>query len=99
MLKDRIKQKRNEKKFTQEHLADLIGSKKSYVWELENKEKSNPSFKILNALAFALSTTVEYLTEGEADDKDQVFFRDYKKLNDETKSQLKDIMTVLKKGS
>ena len=50
-------------------------------------------------MAVALGVTVEHLlgrmTEGSTED--QVFFRDYKKLQPETKKQIRNILDALKK--
>ena len=48
-------------------------------------------------LSVALGVTVEELMDTKpADEKDQVFFREYKQLKPETKNQLKKIMEAIK---
>ena len=37
ILGDKIRDLRKEKKLTLDKLAELTGSSKSYIWELENK--------------------------------------------------------------
>ena len=57
----RIKARRTELKLTLEEVAKLIGSGKSYVWELENKNIARPSAEKLLKLAEALQTSMSYL--------------------------------------
>ena len=85
MFKDRLQHLRAAKGFTLEQLAKGVGSTKSYIWELENKDSIRPSADLVNRLAKELESTVEYLMGSEANDNDQVFFREYKDLKPETK--------------
>lgn len=57
----RIKKRRTGLKLTLEEVAELIGSSKSYVWELENKNIERPSAEKLLSLAEALQTSMSYL--------------------------------------
>ena len=94
---ERLQELRNREGLTLEGLANEIGSTKSYVWELENKPNIRPSAELVYKLSKSLKTTVGVLM-GEVEDiseADQVFFRDYKELNPETKKQLGQIMDVL----
>lgn len=96
MFKERLKELRKQRKMTQEELGKKVGSNKSYIWELENKETIRPSAELVTALAKNLNTTVEYLMEGDSSNQDSVFFREYNELKPETKMQLKNIMKALK---
>lgn len=96
MFKDRLQQLRAAKGLKLEQLANRVGSTKSYIWELENKEAIRPSADLVNRLAKELESTVEYLMGAEASDNDQVFFREYKDLKPETKKQLHGILKALK---
>ena len=98
----RISELRKEKGMTLEALAEKIGSTKSYIWGLENKSTIRPSAEKIYRIAVELDTTVEYLlgkSLSDDDNESQVFFRDYRKLNPETKKQLKSILRVLKNSS
>ncbi|BCO30026.1 transcriptional regulator [Thiohalobacter sp. COW1] len=100
-LGNRISELRKSKGLTLEGLAKKIGSTKSYVWELENKPGIRPSAETVYKIAVALETTVEDLMGKpiNADDvQDQVFFREYQGLKQETKKQLKSILDALKQS-
>jgi transcriptional regulator with XRE-family HTH domain len=64
----KIKKLRKEKKLTLEELANLIDSKKSYVWEMENKPNSRPSAIMIMKLSKALDITCDYLLNDEVTD-------------------------------
>lgn len=96
---ERVRELRTKKEMTLEELAKQAGSSKSYIWEIENKPNIRPSAETAYKLAVALEVTVEQLlgapTEGSPED--QVFFRDYKKLQPKTKKQIRNILDALKK--
>ena len=81
-LGDRIRERRLKKGLTLEQLAQEIGSSKSYIWELENKDVTRPSAEKLQAIARALDTTMDYLLTAEdvteEDATDRAFFRKYR---------------------
>lgn len=64
----KIKYLRQEKKLTLDELADKIGSKKAYIWQLENKTPARPSGKLLLDLANALDVDPEYLIDDTRDE-------------------------------
>jgi transcriptional regulator with XRE-family HTH domain len=64
----KIKRLRVEKKMTLDDLADAIGSKKAYVWQLENKTPARPSGKLLLDLAKALDVSPDYLIDDEVEE-------------------------------
>ena len=96
MFGTRLQTMRKSKKLTLEELATRVGTTKSYIWELENKPNIQPSAALVTKLANELNCTVEHLMEGEGNDADRIFFREYQQLNDDTKSTLSKIMKSLK---
>ena len=96
-LGEKIRAARKLKKFSLEGLAAAIGSSKSYMWELENRENPNPGADVLSRIAGALDVTTEHLlsplatTPGE-EVADQAFFRKYQQLPPEAKKQLRKIL-------
>lgn len=99
----RLQRLREREKLTLDGLGKLIGSSKSYVWELENKPNIRPSAELVYKLSKALNTTVGVLMgEPELDEmpkRDQVFFRNYQSLSEETKDTLEKIMRALEDDS
>lgn len=97
---ERLQDLRQREGFTLEELAGMVGSTKSYIWELENKPKIRPSAEMAYKLAKELKTTVGVLM-GEKEPKDlpeedQVFFRNYQELTPGSKKQLRKILDALK---
>ncbi len=95
----RLQRLRKARNLTLEALASQIGSTKSYVWDLENKPTIRPSADLAHRLAVALDTTVGVLmgdaSPDDAPERDQVFFRNYQRLNSDTKLRLSRIMDAL----
>lgn len=97
----RIKELRQAKGLTLDQLAEMTGSSKSYIWELENKNPPRPSAEKLSAIATVLGVTVDYLfgridqTLSEAEDK--AFFREYSQLPDETRMAIRQLAKSLGK--
>lgn len=87
---------------TLEALAEQVGSSKSYMWEIENKDVARPSAQKLHQIADALNTTAEYLlssgkvTETEA--ADHAFFRKYQNMKPRGKEQLREMLKILDDG-
>ena len=65
-LKDRIKEARLNKKYTQEQLAKLIGIAKSTITGYE-KGNSEPSIETLGRIMIALDVDANYLFQDETD--------------------------------
>ena len=61
---NRIREHREASGLTLQCLAEKVGSKKSYMWQLENKPDPDPGVKLGIKLARALGTTVEELFKG-----------------------------------
>lgn len=98
-LGERIRERRLKKELTLEQLAGEIGSSKSYMWELENKDVARPSAEKLQAIAQALDTTMDYLLAAEdvteADASDAAFFRKYQKMRPKSKERLREMLKIL----
>lgn len=56
---------RKKHEYTLEQFANIIGSKKAYVWQLENKSPAKPSGELLVKIAKALNVTESYLIDDE----------------------------------
>ena len=99
---DRLRALRKGKAYSLDRLAELTGSSKSYIWELENREVPKPSGEKLMSLARALDTTVDALISGEADPEaadvqDQVFFRQFRGLDPDSKDKVRSIVSAWSK--
>lgn len=96
VLGEKIRDLRKEQNLTLDKLAELTGSSKSYIWELENKNPPRPSAEKLSKIAKQLGVTIEYLLDDqnavrEADAIDAQFYRKYKNLPDETREKIRRI--------
>jgi transcriptional regulator with XRE-family HTH domain len=99
VLGDKIRRLRKEKKLTLDKLAELTGSSKSYIWELENKNPPRPSAEKLAKIAEQPGTTIEYLLDEEEalskeDAADARFYRDYKKMDTATKAKIRQMVKL-----
>jgi transcriptional regulator with XRE-family HTH domain len=99
-LGDKIRRLRKKKGYSLDKLAELSGSSKSYIWELENKKNlPRPSADKLAKIADRLDTTIEYLLdEGEAlsteDATDAKFYRQYRQMDDATKAKIRKMVKL-----
>jgi transcriptional regulator with XRE-family HTH domain len=98
-LGSKIKELREEKKYTLEKLADLTDSSKSYIWELENKNPPRPSADKISKIAEQLGVTMDYLLDKEAtitveDATDARFYRKYQQMDDKTKSKIRSFVDL-----
>jgi len=59
----KIKTERKRRRLTLEEVGEMIGAGKSYIWELENKKRSNPSAKTALKLARIYEVPLEYLVD------------------------------------
>ena len=98
-LGERVRELRLKRGLTLEALAERVGSSKSYMWEIENKDVARPSAEKLQQIALALETTADYLlaTEAvtEADADDTAFFRKYQRMNPKGKERLREMLRIL----
>ena len=79
----KIKKLRLKEKLTLDELAEKIGSKKAYIWQLENKTPARPSGKLLLDLAGALGVSPDFLIDDSIkkqnyDHLEKVFLRSVK---------------------
>jgi len=93
---------RKANKLTLDALADKAKLSKSYIWELENRESLRPSAEKLTALADVLGVSASYFIEEDVREpqekhKDEAFFRNYQKLDNDAKEQLRRILETFKK--
>lgn len=98
-LKDKIRELRKKQKLTLEDLANMTGSSKSYIWEIENKDVS-PSAEKLTKIASVLKTTTEFLINDDIKkqddlDKHTAFFRKYSSADKKTQDKLQQIFEIL----
>lgn len=98
-LGTKIKELREKKGYTLEKLADLTGSSKSYIWELENKAPPRPSAEKISKIAYQLGVTIEYLLDEGArvtmeDAADARFYRKYQQMDDKTKAKLRSLVDL-----
>lgn len=96
VLGDKIRELRKKRGLTLDKLAELTGSSKSYIWELENKNPPRPSAEKLSKIAEQLGVTIEYLldTKNEVKAEDAVdaeFYRKYRSLPEETREKIRKI--------
>jgi transcriptional regulator with XRE-family HTH domain len=94
---EKINEKRRELGISLERLAELSDSSKSYLWELENRDKPNPSVEKINKIALALGVSPQYLLEEQATETqegmvDNAFFRKYQSLDDRDKEKIRKIV-------
>jgi len=104
LLGAKIKELRKEKGLTLEQLAEIIGSGKSYIWELENKGVKRPSAEKLAAIAKALDVTTDYLLDNEQTEvseglTQEVFFRKLGQLNKGDQEKILDMIDMWSKKS
>ena len=98
-LGDKLRELRKEKGLTLDRLAELTGSSKSYIWELENKNPPRPSAEKLVKIAEQLGTTIEFLLDhGEGvvkeDATDAQFYRQYRKMDPTTKTKIRRMVQL-----
>ena len=93
-LGEKIRSLRKEKGYTLDRLAELTGSSKSYIWELENKDPPRPSADKVSRIAEALGVTTDFLISAQRtaptpDVVDERFYRQYREMPEETKRMLR----------
>lgn len=95
-LREKLKELRKRKGYSLDELARLSGASKSYLWELENRDKRKPSAEKLVDIARVLDTTTDYLVDDNAGFDDaqvkEAFFRKFNKLDDDTKGRVMDMI-------
>jgi transcriptional regulator with XRE-family HTH domain len=104
ILGNKIRAERKKLKLTLEQLADAIDSSKSYVWELENKEGTNPTAEKIAKLANALKVSADYLIIDEQQEPTQLdqaktLWRRVENLTPEQKAALEAVLSSLENRS
>ncbi len=99
VLGEKIRKLRKEKGFSLDKLAELSGSSKSYIWELENKNPPRPSAEKLAKIAEQLETTIEFLLGeddgvSQEDATDARFYRQYRKMDPTTKAKVRQMVKL-----
>ena len=94
-LPQRLKYLRKTHKYTLDKLATIIGSSKSYLWEIESGKAKNISCTFLMKLANALKTDLVYLINGKPFEIEEVFLARYRSLSAKGKKILDEIMNIL----
>lgn len=103
---DRIRALREEKRWTQNHLAKVAKVTQPTIWRLEKGGITNPKIDILKKIATALEVPVDVLTGGPgrptSSDEDgakdlmpEVVFRGFEKLSQPSRKQLVDFLKFL----
>jgi transcriptional regulator with XRE-family HTH domain len=98
-LGEKIRGRRAALEMSLDQLAKLTDSSKGYLWELENRDKPNPSTDKLTRIAQALGVTAEFLLEpgtASPDEKveDLAFFRKYQSLDPKDKSKVRKLLEM-----
>lgn len=97
---ERIRNRREEKGFSLQQLANRAGCTKGYVWELENKNPPRPSAEKLASIAAVLDTTVDVLigtpinTQDDLSPEDKVFFRKFVGLKAEDQQKMRKMLDL-----
>ena len=97
---EKIRDLRKAKGLTLDKLADLSGSSKSYIWELENKNPPRPSGDKIAKIAAVLGVTTDYLLDTSEsvqveDATDAAFFRKYRKMDPATKDKIRKLTDLI----
>lgn len=59
----KLRKLRVKRGYTLAELAELVESKKDYIWQLENKHRANPSGELLIKLSNVLSVSPDFLLD------------------------------------
>ena len=102
-LKSKLRTLRDKKAWSLDKLADETGISKSYLWELENRDKGSPSAEKLARIADALDVTSDFLLDDERSDPTdnelkEAFFRKYDRLTPGDRKKIDDILDDWSKG-
>lgn len=99
LLSEHLRQIRERKGWTQNHLAEVSGVPQPSIWRLEKGLILNPKTSLLRKLAEALGVTMDYLLREEEkpsfdevlrdDEVGQAIFRGYEELDEQGRDQLK----------
>lgn len=96
-LGQKIRQKREELKMSQEVLADLIGTSQNQVSRYE-RDENKPTSSVLSNIADALQTTPDWLLgrmEGDLTPEEAILLDAYRSKEPYLKSRLLEIARIL----
>ena len=101
-LGQKLKNLRTCRGLSLDALADKAGLSKSYLWELENRESARPSAEKLQAIADIFEVEASYFLDDDVETPqpvhvDQAFFRNYQRLPETDKEQLRRILDTFNK--
>ncbi|WPZ35826.1 helix-turn-helix transcriptional regulator [Thalassobaculum sp. OXR-137] len=99
-LGEKIQKLRKQKELTLDQLAALTGSSKSYIWELENRNPPRPSAEKIARIAEFFEVEIDYLLDqsGEIAEEDAVdarFYRNYRKMDPETREKIRKMAKLI----
>ncbi|WP_057462790.1 helix-turn-helix transcriptional regulator [Pseudovibrio sp. POLY-S9] len=63
---EKLRKRRKDRQLTLDELAEKVGSRKAYIWQLENKKPAKPSGELLLKIAKVLDISAEYLIDDTA---------------------------------
>ncbi len=95
---EKIREERERLELSLEELANRIGSTKSYVWQMENRDLSRPSADKIFKLAEVFGVSPEYLLDDSGRvgrNPDQAMIARFQKLSPENKKILERLMDSL----
>lgn len=98
----KIRELRIRKALSLQQLADITGTSKAHLWELETGRSKNPTVEVLRSLSTALGATIADLvgeTSGiDGDDQGAaVMFRDLKELSEPDREAIRMMIDRLRK--
>jgi len=101
-LKTKLSALRKDRDWSLDRLSEETQISKSYLWELENRDKGSPSADKLSRIANALNVTTEFLLDDEAEQPDdgvmkEAFYRKYDRLDSTDKKKINDILEMWSK--
>jgi transcriptional regulator with XRE-family HTH domain len=96
-MKLKVKELRTTKGWTQEHLAEIAGTTKSHISEIENGRK-NPSNPMLDKLARAFQISVIDLIDQEKSSDLHTLMREIESLSPANQTALRQIVQTLLAG-
>lgn len=97
-LGEKIKMLRKQKGLSIEKLGEISGTSKSYIWEIENRNSSNPTADKLAKISEALGVTTDYLMNDTQSLTIEVlreaFFRKLSQLNEDDQMKIGQLIDV-----
>lgn len=100
-LGKKIRTLRKQKGLSLEKLGELSETSKSYIWELENRDSTNPTADKLAKISQALGVTTDYLTNDNAelstDVLQEALFRKFAQLDKSDQKKIEQIIDLWSK--